>query len=139
MRFNFNTKADKVLAPTKSAHVVLRTNQFEDIVTFYKVFLGAEVIYRKESLHFLRRRAPSNWHQEQRQEYLRSGTHRIHFQYYFRASTGTSRHYRQRKDSGIDPRWPVNYGPTTSIYYKDPDGNMIETRVDNFEDPERRY
>jgi len=26
----------------------------------------------------------------------------------------------------------VNHGPTTSIYYKDPDGNKIETQVDNF-------
>lgn len=27
----------------------------------------------------------------------------------------------------------VNHGPTTSIYYRDPDGNDIETQVDNFD------
>lgn len=29
-----------------------------------------------------------------------------------------------------------NHGPTTSMYYQDPDGNQIETQVDNFENPE---
>lgn len=42
--------------------------------------------------------------------------------------------YSQRKDIGIDPAWCVNHGPTTSIYYSDPDGNYIETQVDNFDD-----
>jgi len=26
-----------------------------------------------------------------------------------------------------------NHGPTTSLYYRDPDGNQIETQVDNFD------
>lgn len=44
--------------------------------------------------------------------------------------------YRQRKQKGILPLWSVNHGPTTSIYYEDPDGNNIETQVDNFKDPD---
>lgn len=40
--------------------------------------------------------------------------------------------YRQRKARGIEPVWSVNHGPTTSMYYKDPDGNKIEAQVDNF-------
>lgn len=31
------------------------------------------------------------------------------------------------------PAWCVNHGPTTSIYYSDPDGNRLETQVDNFD------
>ncbi|KAL1615259.1 hypothetical protein SLS56_011883 [Neofusicoccum ribis] len=42
--------------------------------------------------------------------------------------------YRQRKNLGIEPTWCVNHGITTSIYYQDPDGNNIETQVDNFDD-----
>jgi hypothetical protein len=34
---------------------------------------------------------------------------------------------------GIVPYWSVNHGPTTSIYYADPDGNRIEFQVDNFD------
>lgn len=41
--------------------------------------------------------------------------------------------YKQRKAHGILPTWCINHGPTTSIYYKDPDSNSIETQVDNFD------
>ena len=41
--------------------------------------------------------------------------------------------YKQRKSHGILPTWSINHGPTTSIYYKDPDANSIETQVDNFD------
>ena len=41
--------------------------------------------------------------------------------------------YRQRKALGITPSICLNHGPTTSMYYTDPDGNRIETQVDNFD------
>lgn len=41
--------------------------------------------------------------------------------------------YQQRKERGIEPVWCVNHGPTTSIYYRDPDRNMLETQIDNFD------
>ena len=41
--------------------------------------------------------------------------------------------YAMRKDIGILPSWCVNHGPKTSMYYKDPDGNMSEHQVDNFD------
>jgi catechol-2,3-dioxygenase len=34
----------------------------------------------------------------------------------------------------ILPLWTVNHGPTTSMYFRDPDGNKIELQVDNFDD-----
>jgi hypothetical protein len=44
--------------------------------------------------------------------------------------------YRQRKARGVEPVWCTNHGPTTSLYYNDPDGNMLETQFDNFETAE---
>ncbi|RFU24405.1 hypothetical protein B7463_g11931, partial [Scytalidium lignicola] len=44
--------------------------------------------------------------------------------------------YLQRKANGFEPVWCINHGPTTSIYYADPDGNCIEIQVDNFDTPE---
>ena len=35
--------------------------------------------------------------------------------------------------SPIKPVWCVNHGPTTSIYYKDVDGNILETQYDNMD------
>lgn len=44
--------------------------------------------------------------------------------------------YRQRLQSNIRPCWCVHHGITASIYYKDPDGNMLETQFDIFENPD---
>ena len=33
---------------------------------------------------------------------------------------------------GYDPVWTVNHGNSTSFYYEDPDGNQVETMLDNF-------
>ena len=41
--------------------------------------------------------------------------------------------YKQMKAWGYNkPHWVVNHGNSTSIYYTDPDGNQVETMVDNF-------
>ena len=40
--------------------------------------------------------------------------------------------YRQRKNKGILPFWCINHGLTISLYYKDPDGNVLETQYDVF-------
>ena len=35
---------------------------------------------------------------------------------------------------GIEPVLTADHGPTTSLYYQDPDGNSVELLVDNFGD-----
>ena len=42
------------------------------------------------------------------------------------------RTYARIKERGIRPYWSTNHGMTTSLYYADPDGNRVETQVDNF-------
>lgn len=44
--------------------------------------------------------------------------------------------YEEKKAHGILPVWCVNHGMSTSMYYEDPDGNEVETQVDNFDTPE---
>jgi catechol-2,3-dioxygenase len=44
--------------------------------------------------------------------------------------------YARLKREGIEPYWYINQGPTTSLYYKDPDGSRVELQVDNFPDAE---
>ena len=41
--------------------------------------------------------------------------------------------YVRLRDDGILPVWKINHGPTTSLYYEDPDENRVEFQVDNFE------
>ena len=40
--------------------------------------------------------------------------------------------YKRMKEWGYNPHWVVNHGNSTSFYYKDPDGNEVETLVDNY-------
>ena len=40
--------------------------------------------------------------------------------------------YRRLKAGGIEPARCINHGPTTSMYYRDPDGLRVELQVDDF-------
>ena len=42
--------------------------------------------------------------------------------------------YTRLKESGIRPNWCINHGPTTSMYYRNPDNNQGEPLIDNFDD-----
>ena len=41
--------------------------------------------------------------------------------------------YERLKGLGIEPYWTIDHGPTTSLYYRDPDGNQVELQIDNFD------
>ena len=40
--------------------------------------------------------------------------------------------YERLAARGIRPFRCINHGPTTSMYYVDPDGNRVELQIDNF-------
>ena len=40
--------------------------------------------------------------------------------------------YERLKKAGITPVWSINHGPTTSLYYEDPDGIRLEFQTENF-------
>ena len=42
--------------------------------------------------------------------------------------------YRRLRGLGIVPQFCLDHAITTSIYYPDPDGNLVELQVDNFGD-----
>jgi catechol-2,3-dioxygenase len=139
MNIDFDHPGVAVKPPSKLAHVVLRTNNLKPMVQFYKTFLGAKVIYENEMLAFLSyddehhriaiAQVPGT------QAKVRSSCGLEHIAFTFDSLSELLLAYRQRKQSGILPLWTVNHGPTTSIYYRDLDGNEIETQVENFKDP----
>ena len=108
------------------------------MVEYYKTFLGAQVVYENEMLAFLsyddehHRIALVQVPGTQAKAAASCGLE--HTAFSFDSLQDLLLAYRQRKQKGIMPLWPVNHGPTTSIYYRDPDGNEIETQVDNFQD-----
>ncbi|KAJ3464861.1 hypothetical protein MRS44_009647 [Fusarium solani] len=133
----YDAPSTKVLQPATLAHVVLRTADVEKMTKFYVQFLGGLVTYRNKMISFITfddehhrialigipgtaPKAPDSCGLE-------------HIAFTFSSLADLLLAYRQRKSHDIDPVWCVNHGPTTSIYYKDPDGNMLETQVDNFD------
>ena len=131
------TQQSQVISPAHLVHVVLRTNKYERLVKYYKQFLGAHASYENEILCFLRYdeehhrvaiintagaadRAPESVGMD-------------HMAFAFNTLDDLALGYRQRKALGITPSVCLNHGPTTSMYYTDPDGNRIETQVDNFD------
>ena len=126
---------DKI-TPTKIAHLVIRTKKVRELVDWYCKVFHAEVIFNNGWLAFL---------------YFDDEHHRIaigdpstleapnpsaagidHVAFSYASIEDLLSTYVRLKTSGILPYFKVDHGPTTSIYYKDPDGNQIELQVDNF-------
>ncbi|EXA51260.1 hypothetical protein FOQG_10829 [Fusarium oxysporum f. sp. raphani 54005] len=134
---NFDASYPKVMSPEGLAHVVLRTSDLKRMQEFYTTFLGGTVTYGSEVISFItydeehHRIALLEVPDTKVKNPLTCGLEHIAFS--FGSLSSLLLAYRQRKAKGIHPIWCVNHGPTTSIYYKDPDGNMLETQVDNFD------
>lgn len=126
----------KVKSPSMLAHVVLRTGKFKEMVDYYKMFLGADISFENEILSFLRydgehhRVAIIGIPGISAKDNTTAGME--HMAFTFDTLEDLALAYRQRKELGILPSTCINHGPTTSMYYTDPDGNRIETQVDNF-------
>jgi catechol-2,3-dioxygenase len=134
--------SSKVISPSKLAHVVLRTNSdnFKTMVNFYKIFLGGQATYENDFLSFItyddehHRIAIAGVPGTGPKTLKTSGLEHIAFT--FDTLDDLVKAYTQRKEHNIFPIWSVNHGPTTSIYYADPDGNQLETHVDTFDNLE---
>jgi len=44
--------------------------------------------------------------------------------------------YLRLKDLGIKPLWAADHGVSISIYYQDPDRNVVEIDVNNYDSPQ---
>jgi catechol-2,3-dioxygenase len=138
MKFDLDAPVTVVKSPSKLAHVVLRTSQVQPMIQYCTDFLGARVIYKNDMLAFLtyddehHRIALVQVPGTQAKVPTSCGLEHIAFT--FDSLPDLLLAYRQRKAKGILPLWSVNHGPTTSIYYRDPDGNEFETQVDNLQD-----
>jgi len=124
-----------VVKPRQLAHVVRRTSRFEELVRWYCTVLGAEVVHSDGTLAFLtydeehHRIAIASIPGLPDQPPMAAGTDHIAFTY---GDLGDLLHtFRRLKAAGIEPFWCINHGPTTSLYYKDPDGSRVELQVDN--------
>jgi catechol 2,3-dioxygenase-like lactoylglutathione lyase family enzyme len=134
--------------PNALVHVSLGTDgNFEKMVDFYMRFFNCNVVnYRDKRTAGAGGRAAfiSFDNRDHRFAILerkgsshatgRAGIAHIAFQYDSLADL--VKLYRQARDWGIELVHSINHGQSTSFYYSDPDGNEIETYIDNFDTPE---
>jgi catechol-2,3-dioxygenase len=128
------------ISPRKLAHVVLRTrSNIDAMVQWYCVVLGAQIVfnaggrlvflsYDDEHHRIAIAASPDLTERPPRA----AGLDHIAFTYDDINALLTT--YERLKQEGILPFVCINHGPTTSLYYNDPDHNRIELQVDNFTD-----
>ena len=137
------------MPPSKLAHVVFQTNRIKDLRDWYCAVLGGTVIYENPHLSFVSYDdehhrvafvdfAPLSARDPNTELMVKSseqpGLHHVAFTF---ASMGELLdNYVRLRDRDIRPFFCVNHGPTTSMYYRDPDGNRVELQIDNFESAE---
>src|SRR5216683_6503946 len=127
------------VSPRKLAHVVLRTrSNLDAMVQWYCVVLGAQIVFNAGRLIFLsyddehHRIAIAASEALAERPARAAGLDHIAFTYEDIDALLTT--YARLKEARILPFCCVNHGPTTSLYYYDPDQNRIELQVDNFAD-----
>ena len=126
--------------PVKLAHFVLRTSDIDGLADWYCSVLEARVVHRNKMISFAtfddehHRIAFIDRGFKSGPEPESNGVDHVAFTY---ESLGDLlSNYVRLRDQGIVPERTINHGPTTSMYYRDPDGNRIELQVDNFADPQ---
>jgi catechol 2,3-dioxygenase-like lactoylglutathione lyase family enzyme len=131
----------KAIAPSKFAHVVYKTRKFEVMIDWYLKVFNARVQHRDDHLAFLtyddehHRFAFLNLGPETGEQRPRRdddiGVH--HVAYTWRNLGELVATYKRLKACGIVPAQPIRHGLTLSMYYQDPDKNMMEFQIDLME------
>ena len=137
LQFKHSRESTEKIRPASLAHIVLRTGQYKQMVDWYQNVLNTEVVFSNDHLTFLtyddehHRIAIAKLPVTGRRDKSRAGVDHIAFTY---ASLPVLlENWSRLKGEGIEPVWCVNHGPTTSMYYQDPDGNVLELQIENFD------
>jgi catechol 2,3-dioxygenase-like lactoylglutathione lyase family enzyme len=135
------------LAPEILAHYVIKTPRAEEMIDWYEKVLGARVVHEDSQIAFL------TWDEESHRlalvkipglvrrlfplaRFRRKVMGVDHLAFTYSSLERLLLNHERLTALGIDPVWSINHGPTTSLYYEDPDGTRLEFQVENFDTPE---
>lgn len=124
-------------SPAYFAHIVLYTKNRAEMVDWYCKVLGAQVTADTQGLSFLtyddEHHRVAVIQRDDLGDKVSGTVGMAHFAYTYASLADLVTVYERLKEFGITPYRQINHGPTTSIYYHDPDGNAVELQTDNFE------
>ncbi|SCO45007.1 uncharacterized protein FFNC_10169 [Fusarium fujikuroi] len=109
---DFDNPGKTVLKPVKLAHVVLRTNNFLRLSSYYQTFLQAQINFENDFMHLL---TYDDEHHRigivnmdiANKDSKTCGLEHIAFSY--SSLTDLAMSYLQRKENGIEPFWCINH------------------------------
>ena len=122
----------------KFHHVNLKTTRLQEMIDWYGVVVGTKVNSQSNVIAFI-----SNDRTHHRiallaipglrddlEKVVHTGIHHTPFEYDSFDDLMSS--FARLKQLGIEPEFCVNHGVATSLYYPDPDQNLVELQMDNF-------
>jgi catechol-2,3-dioxygenase len=124
------------IVPYKLAHYVVRAKRFEEMLAWYRKVFHLKTSFEAPVIAFLtydeehHRIAFLNTAHLPEPDTMRTGIDHIAFTY--RSMGDLLNTYARLREAGIKPFWCINHGMSTSMYYRDPDGNEVELQIDNF-------
>ncbi|GAA3311110.1 VOC family protein, partial [Streptomyces cinereospinus] len=130
------------MAAPKFAHVVFQTSQPAEMRDWYCAVLDGHTVFQDDALCFIT--FDEEHHRValitppaplERKSPTAAGAH--HVAYTFDSLDDLLARYEKLQDSGILPAVSIAHGVTTSLYYRDPDGNFVEMQIDNFAEPDQ--
>lgn len=130
-------------APAYLAHWVVKTARAGEMTQWYRHVFGARVVHEDANIAFL------TWDEESHRlalvkmprflkllfpfARLRRKLYGVdHLAFTYNSLAELLNKWEELTAVGITPVWAINHGPTTSLYYEDPDGIRLEFQVENF-------
>jgi catechol 2,3-dioxygenase-like lactoylglutathione lyase family enzyme len=124
------------IAPAKMAHVVLRTNRYEEMIAWWRTVLELEPLHANPFITFL---TFDEEHHRLAIARLPGLKDRVlnavgvdHFAFSYASLSDLLSTYERLAANGIRPTTSIHHGVTLSFYYLDPDRNEVELQVDAF-------
>lgn len=124
----------------KFHHINLKTTRPQEMIDFYALLVGAEVVHQDavgawlstdEANHRIALLAFPDFTDDPEKD-RRTGLHHTAFEYGTFDKLNAS--FLRLKDAGLKPAFCIDHGMTFSYYYADPDGNHLELQIDVFGD-----
>jgi catechol 2,3-dioxygenase len=130
-------ESTRVIKPSLH-HVNIKTTRLQEMIDWYIAVVGAKVNFRFPGGAFLSNDRANHriafltvpGLHEHPEKIAHTGLHHTAFEYENFDDLMSS--YARLKQRGIEPQVCLDHGLTTSLYYADPDQNLVELQVDNF-------
>lgn len=133
---NKTSASGAAINPPYISHYGIRARQYEEMVQWYQTVFRAQIQHENEFLAFM------TFDEEHHRLVIFEDSATVakpenaagidHVGYGVASFGELVATYERIRDDGISPFLALNHRFTTSLYYRDPDGNEVEFSVDNF-------